>query len=162
MKAIYITFLLGISLSMTAQDSRGRGRQMDREKLKAARIAFLTNRLDLTPEDAKEFWPLFNEYEKKKNELSRNYNTEKRALITEDGVQSISENNAGKMLDLYVEQKQAELDLEKTYLSKFQKIMPSAKVWMVLRFDSEFRRSIMQRINRSRTSKPNENKSDNN
>ena len=161
MKTLYIALLLGFSLSISAQDGRGRGPQMDREKLKAARIAFLTNRLDLTPDSAKEFWPLFNEYEKKKSDLYKSYNKQKRSLITEKGIENMTEANASKMLDIYMEQKQAELNLEKTYLSRFGKIMPSTKVWMVLRFDSEFRRSLMQRINGDRNREGNRTKSDN-
>ncbi len=36
------------------------GEKYDREKLEAARVAFITTRLDLTPEQAQKFWPLFN------------------------------------------------------------------------------------------------------
>lgn len=163
MKTIYIALLLGFTLSLSAQEGRGRGNRMDREKLEAARIAFLTNRLDLTPDSAKDFWPLFNEYEKKKNELNKSYNDQKRSLVPEEGMEKITEANAAKMLDIYVEQKQAEINLEKAYLGRFQKILPSTKVWMVLRFDSEFRRSIMQRINRDRDrGNSNRSKSDNN
>ena len=32
----------------------------DREKLEAARVAFITTRLDLKPEQAEKFWPIFN------------------------------------------------------------------------------------------------------
>ena len=149
-KILYTALLLVFAMGLSAQDGRGRGPKMDREKLQAARIAFLTNRLDLTPDNAKEFWPIFNEYEKKKNELNRDYNKQKRALVAEEGLRNISDENAVKMLEIYMEQKQAELNLEKEYLDKFQSVLPPTKVWMVLRFDSEFRRNLMQRIGRSR------------
>ena len=32
----------------------------DREKLEAARVAFITTRLDLKPEQAQKFWPIYN------------------------------------------------------------------------------------------------------
>lgn len=32
----------------------------DREKLEAARVAFITTRLDLKPEQAQQFWPIYN------------------------------------------------------------------------------------------------------
>ncbi len=150
MKTLYIAFLLFITVGLSGQDANQRRPKMDREKLQTARIAFINNRLELTPESAKVFWPLFNEFEKKKNELNREYNKQKRVLISEEGIRDISEENASKMLNIYMAQKQAELDLEKTYLSKFQEILPSTKVWMVLRFDSEFRRDLMQRLGRNR------------
>jgi hypothetical protein len=37
-----------------------------KEKVAAARIAYITEKLDLTPETAQKFWPLFNELESKR------------------------------------------------------------------------------------------------
>ena len=36
-------------------------------------------------------------------------------------MRNLSDENANNMLDIYLEQKQAELELEKIYLKKFQK-----------------------------------------
>ena len=36
------------------------GDRYDREKLEAARVAFITTRLDLKPDQAERFWPIFN------------------------------------------------------------------------------------------------------
>ena len=38
------------------------GEGYDREKLEAARVAFITTRLDLKPEQAQKFWPIYNVY----------------------------------------------------------------------------------------------------
>lgn len=122
--------------------------QVDREKLEAARIAFITNRLDLDSETAKVFWPVFNEFEKEKAELRTKYNGQKRELISNNGFKNISDEDASSLLDLYLEQKQAELNLEKKYLGRFKEVLSPQKVWMVVRFDSDFRRSIMQRLGR--------------
>lgn len=144
MRIVY-TVVLALACSMVfAQGGNRRGPQMDREKIQAARIAFLTNRLELDTEKAQVFWPIFNEYEKEKGELAKSYNTKKKALYV-DGSREISEENAGQMLDIYMDQKQAQLNLEKKYLVKFKEVLSAKQVWMVIRFDSDFRRSIMQR-----------------
>ncbi len=150
MKVIYTSLLLLFCTTLTfAQEDNGnrRGRQMDREKLQAARIAFLTNRLDLSSETAKVFWPLFTEYDNEKNTLSKKYGTQKRELFDE-GTRKISDENADKMLAMYLEQKQAELDLEKKYLGRFKKVLTMQQVWRFIRFDSDFRRSLMERVSR--------------
>jgi len=120
---------------------------MDREKLQAARIAFLTNRLELSSETAKVFWPIFTEYDNEKSKLSKKYGAQKRLLFDKDS-RSLSDENADKMLDIYLEQKQAELDLEKKYLGRFKEVLSMKQVWRVIRFDSDFRRSLMQRVSR--------------
>lgn len=136
------------SLAFAQQNDRERDRRRSEqwEKLKSARIAFLTTRLQLEPETAQEFWPIFNEYENRKDKLGDQYNQRKRDLVSETGWRNISDENANKMLDIYVEQKQAELDLEKEYLQKFRKVLDTRQVWMVIRIDSDFRRSLMKRL----------------
>ncbi|MFT6871120.1 MAG: hypothetical protein ACJAVN_000117 [Roseivirga sp.] len=148
MKVIYTSLLVLLCTTLTfAQEGNRRGSQMNSEKLQAARIAFLTNRLELTPETAKLFWPIFTEYDNEKSTLSKKYGTQKRSLFDE-GTRNISDESADKMLAIYLEQKQAELDLEKIYLSRFKEVLSMRQVWRVIRFDSDFRRSLMERVSR--------------
>lgn len=147
MKVIYIGLIMLMGTSMTFAQGGNRGPQMDREKLQAARIAFLTNRLELDTETSKVFWPIFTEYDGEKSELSKKYGAQKRVLFTE-GTRNISDENADKMLAIYLDQKQAELDLEKKYLSRFKKVLTLRQVWRVIRFDSDFRRDIFERASK--------------
>lgn len=148
MKVIYTSLLIILCTSLSiAQDGNRRGRQIDREKLQAARIAFLTNRLELSSETAKVFWPIFTEYDKEKGELSKKYYNQKRELF-DDGTRNVSEDNADKMLNIYLSQKQAELDLEKKYLAEFKEVLTISQVWRLVRYDSEFRRSLIDRVSR--------------
>ncbi len=59
---VLVIFL--ISLEGWAQ--RGRSGPPDREKLEAARVAFITKKLDLSPDQAEKFWPLFNQHDQKR------------------------------------------------------------------------------------------------
>ncbi|SFT43125.1 hypothetical protein SAMN04489724_0725 [Algoriphagus locisalis] len=49
-------FFLAIGPTMAQRPEGG----YDREKLEAARVAFITTRLDLKPEQAQKFWPIYN------------------------------------------------------------------------------------------------------
>lgn len=149
MKLIYtILFTLACTLCLAQQerDKSDKDRQEERERLKAARVAFLSNRLQLDVNTAQKFWPIFNEYESKKEALSEKYNKQKHALVSENGWRNMSDANADKMLDIYLEHKQAELNLEKDYMSKFNQVLDKGQIWMVIRIDSDFRRSLMKRI----------------
>ncbi|GHE68343.1 hypothetical protein GCM10011340_25150 [Roseivirga thermotolerans] len=145
MRFAYILLLAIACNVVVAQDRNGRSSD-DWEKLKAARIAFLSNRLQLTSETAQKFWPIFNEYEKEKDALSKKYNEQKRNLVGANGWKNMTDENADKMLEVYLEQKQAELDLEKKYLTRFNEVLDKNQIWMVIRIDSDFRRSLMKRI----------------
>ncbi len=57
------------------------GQNPNMERLKAYKIAFFTKRLNLTPQEAEKFWPVYNEYQDMKNKIqlerqviNRNFN----------------------------------------------------------------------------------------
>lgn len=41
------------------------------EELKAMKISYLTEKLSLTPREAEQFWPIYNEFEDKKNRTKK-------------------------------------------------------------------------------------------
>lgn len=144
-KYLVITLLLASSGLCWAQGPGSMSKE-DREKIKTARIAFLTNRLQLTSEVAKDFWPIFNDHEAAREQLSKKYNQQKRALVGSEGFRNMSDENASKMLDIYMDQKEAELKLEREYMKKFEAVLTAKQVWAVIRFESEFRRDFIDKL----------------
>lgn len=142
----YLTILLLLIFSTASYAQRPGHQRPNREQIKAARIAFLTNRLQLDSEQAKEFWPIFNEYEAEKTELSKKYNQQKRDLVGADGFRNMSDENAAKMLDIYFDQKEAELKVERKYVSRFREVLNPRQTWAMVRFESDFRRTVIDRI----------------
>src|SRR5690606_25598231 len=57
---------LTCSFQLFAQDSRGRS-----EQIEAIKVAFITNKLDLTSKEAQRFWPIYNSYQKEWMELMK-------------------------------------------------------------------------------------------
>jgi len=55
---LLIAMLLGTSLIYSQK-------KQNREKIKSLKIAFFTEKLDLSSEEAKAFWPMYNEHEEK-------------------------------------------------------------------------------------------------
>jgi tRNA U34 5-carboxymethylaminomethyl modifying GTPase MnmE/TrmE len=143
--------VLGILFLLNVQAQNRPDRSAYREQIKAAKVAFITNKLDLNSETAQVFWPIFNEYEKEKSELARKYYDQKRGYAKDRGdYSSMSEADAKKMLEVYVIQKEAEAKIEKDYLPKFQKVLSAQQTWLLITSEAEFRRSLMQRLGRSR------------
>lgn len=62
--------IICICFSLTTFAQR-ESQQYDKEKLDAARVAFITNRLDLRPAEAEKFWPLFNEYQEDRSQMMK-------------------------------------------------------------------------------------------
>lgn len=150
MKQYLIIILLLISSLPAWSQQRREMSKEDREKIQTARIAFITNRLQLTSDVAKNFWPIFNEFETDKQELSKKYNQQKRNLVAPEDFRNMSDDNASKMLDMYFDQKEAELKLEREYMKKFQEVLTRRQVWSIIRFEGDFRREFMNKLRKRR------------
>lgn len=142
--------VLGIIFVLNVQAQNDANRKRNREQIKSAKVAFITNKLNLNSETAQVFWPIFNEYEQEKSGLARKYWEQKRQYSSTRDYSDMSESDASKMLEVYVVQKEAEAKIEKEYLPKFQKVLTAQQTWLLITSESEFRRSLMERVGQSR------------
>jgi len=97
----------------------------DPKKFKVMKIAYLTEKLELTPEEAQQFWPIYNEFESKKKLERKEFRDDKKDMEKEI---ELSDADIEKMLNEHLQLKQDELNLEKEYLAKFKTVLPMKKV----------------------------------
>lgn len=113
---------------------------MDRsERVRAQRVAYLTQRLQLTPTESQQFWPVFTEYENARRELSRQL----RPPASED---AMTDKEAEEFLDRQLKVEGEILELKRKYMTRFRKILPARKIVLLPRADREFKRELLQRI----------------
>jgi hypothetical protein len=106
-----------------------------REKINAARVAYITERLGLTPEEAEKFWPLYREYTQKRQAIRQQLNDAKK-----EG------QPAEKLLDLDHKLKQDELDLEKEYSVRLRQTITPQKLMNLRKAEEDFRKLLLQQI----------------
>jgi hypothetical protein len=131
------TFLLTIfALTTFAQDEDATPKDPKaREKINAARVAYITERLELTPEEAEKFWPLYREYTQKRQVLRQQFNDAKREGQPAD-----------KLLDLDYKIKQQELDLERDYSGRLRQTITPQKLMNLRKAEDDFRKLLLQQI----------------
>ena len=74
MKAVFTILFFGLmSIPAFAQDDElpQPQDQKVRDKIEAARIAYITDQLQLTPAEAEKFWPIYREFADKRREIRR-------------------------------------------------------------------------------------------
>ena len=54
------------------------------ERIQAFRIAFFTEKLELTPEESQAFWPLYNEYQEKERAIRESHRNDKSLELMSD------------------------------------------------------------------------------
>jgi hypothetical protein len=106
-----------------------------REKIRAAHAAYITERLQLTASEAEKFWPVYREYGQKRRDLRNPFRDARKAGADEK-----------TLLDLDLKIKQQELDLEKEYSQRFEKIISPEKVVKLQQAEADFRKLLLRQI----------------
>ena len=71
-KTYLILSFMCMAAIATAQDAEPELSEKQQENVKALEIAFITKELDLSPDEAQKFWPVYNQYSKEINEANKN------------------------------------------------------------------------------------------
>lgn len=119
------------------------------ERLEAMKIGFITERLNLTADEAKVFWPVYNKFteELKKLRLST------KGKITEEmaDMPNMNDTEAEKVLTDMVNFKINEAELIKKYAAEFKKVLPIKKVVLLFKAENDFKRELLKQLaNRKR------------
>ena len=114
------------------------------EKVEALKVGFITQRLDLTTEEAKVFWPVYNKYS---DELKKLRRTTKGKLSEEfDELSKMSDADADKMLNEMTNFKVSEAELIKKYAAEFKKVVPVKKVVLLFKAENDFKRELLNKL----------------
>ncbi len=121
---LILTILLGHLSMASAQESQTGDDVTKQERIKALYVAYVTQQLAFTPDEAQKFWPVHTQFE---NDLK--------------GVKK-------ELAEL--DKQQARLDIKKKYQDNFNKIIGPNRCERFFRMDGEFKRKLMDRVQRQR------------
>ncbi|MTI20706.1 hypothetical protein E1176_06710 [Fulvivirga sp. RKSG066] len=117
-----------------------------REKIESARIALITERLGLTPEQAEKFWPLYNEFRTKNEALKKEYEVAKRSLDP----QTATDKDKRQLLELGLKLKEQKLQIEKDYSGRMLRIISAQQIMSLRKAEDDFRRMLLDQIQKRR------------
>ncbi len=112
------------------------------EKINAARIALISEKLKLTPAQAEKFWPVYREFTEQRMALRKQYREAER---TQD-VTKPKPDRDQELLKLGMMLKQQNLDLEKNCSERLLKVISAQQLLTLPKAEEEFRRMLLQRI----------------
>lgn len=154
MKSIKLLIVLILCSTISAFSQRaGRmgGGGANREDIESMKIAYLTKKLDLTPDEAKKFWPVFNQFsDELKNVRS---NRRKTGRDAKEDFDNLSDKELEKIVDGDIAMRQQELDVIKKYNSQFKQVLPMKKVAALYRAEDDFKRELLEKIKERRAAR---------
>ncbi|PSL49820.1 hypothetical protein CLV51_1011157 [Chitinophaga niastensis] len=148
MKRYSIIWIALFTLLTTASvSSAQQGSDDATEKIKAIQIQYLAKKLDLSPEEAQKFWPVYNNYTQEVEQLiaERHQKKELEKLPTAN-----PDDVAKKNMDKELGYEKRMLDIRSRYTTEFQRVLPGRKAGMVFKSEREFRTIMINHLNTQR------------
>jgi Spy/CpxP family protein refolding chaperone len=135
-----IAVILALACSFSYAQPNGRKGKQD--QIEKAKIAFINERLTLTDAQSAKFWPVYNEFSKKRREEMMSM----RKLNKENKDSSTSEDQIRQNLSLMLDKRQAIVNLEKEYLPRFLAIINPRQVDALQKAERDFLKMLRKRM----------------
>ena len=145
----YLTlFMLGLLANSIFCQTEGEEKM---EKFQAQKIAFITNKLKLTAKEAQIFWPVYNDYDIRKQLINQN-RLKVIVRIQKEGVE-ISEKESTDLADQYILLQKQEAQLAEEFNTKFKTVLPALKVLKLYQAELQFKRELLKQLKQGKTEK---------
>ena len=131
-KKIFIALLFCVICSaLSFAQGGGRG-----EKLETMKIGFITQELQLSPQEAQGFWPVYNANQAKVKEI--------RSQMRDENLNdSSTDAEMEKAVAAFFDGEQRLLNLQKEYYAQLKKVLPLRKIIRLRRAEREFKRKLI-------------------
>ena len=121
---LILTLLFGSFSMAFAQENQPGDEQTKQERIKALYVAYVTQQLQLTPDEAQKFWPVHTQFETDLKAVKQN----QPELVKEE----------------------ARLNIKKRYQENFTRILGNNRCERFFRLNDEFKRKLRDRLQNQR------------
>jgi hypothetical protein len=136
-KLLFLTILIFSGSFLFAQ--RG-------ENLESLHTAFISQKLNLTDDEAKKFWPVYDQYHSDLNALKKEHNQNREMIAKAGGIDNMKDADAQKYIENETDIQNRELQLHKEYIVKFEQVLPAKKVAKFFIAEEEFKIYLLKQL----------------
>ena len=145
MKALYAAVAAAAVLmgpAAIAQEQAADNMAIVMEKVRADKKLLVAANMGLTEQEAAAFWPVYEAYQKDLGALNERTRKAIESYATAYNAGAVPDETAKKLLDEALAIEAAEVDLRKSYVPMFSKVLPSAKVARYYQIEQKIRAAI--------------------
>ena len=143
-------FIIPILFFLMTSISFSQGFRDKKDKVKALKVAYITEQLDLTTEEAQKFWPIYNTFDDKQAELRHE---KMRAILDrfEPGsVEKLSEKDASTLLTQMETIEENLFTLRKKFIKDLQGVISAKKIIKLKKAEEDFNRHLLKQMREKR------------
>lgn len=142
-KRLIVTTVFALLVTSISFGQRRADKGEMSEKLKAKKIAYIIESLDMTAEESEQFWPIYNEY---KDEM--------KALHSDARVNTdMSEEEAKAYLSARLDRDRTEIKLKEEYNERFLSVISAKKLVKLSYAERKFKHEMLNDIKRRYSSR---------
>ncbi|HMG81759.1 MAG TPA: hypothetical protein VK559_01870 [Ferruginibacter sp.] len=130
MKNIFISFIFLFAVGFANAQTDPSGESQKMQNIEALKIAFISKQLQLTPEEAEQFWPVYNQYS--------------------DQIHTVVKSDPD-----ILDRDQKILDIRKSYSTQFIKIIGPERTNHLFEAEGKFRQLLIEAIQRRQQNRQN-------
>ena len=139
---LFILTLL-LALQITAQNGN------KREKIKALKVSYISEKLNLSETEAQAFWPIYNTYENNLYEL-RSQGVRQLKKEVRENYQTLTESRANELLNKLSTFEDRVYKERVTLRNKLKKVLPAKKILRLKTAEEGFNRKILSQYRKQK------------
>lgn len=141
----FAVVLLALAVSISAMAQKPQGKGQDHERFEAEKVAYITQQLSLTVEEAQAFWPVYNQAQKEQREDMAKVREARKALR-----QALNEGKSDEeisaLLDAFLKARAEKKDYMAAYRSDFVKAIGESKTAKLYLSEDSFRNKALREM----------------
>ena len=144
-KLLYIVIFLA-SITTFAQSGD------KRERIKALKVAFITEQLNLTEKESQKFWPVYNSYEQKTNKVKYHDIRDLRKEFR-NSYETITNAEASALVERFNNAESRLYELRMELSKKLLDILPAKKIIQLKVAEEDFKKKMLDEYKKRRKEK---------
>jgi hypothetical protein len=139
-KIVLFGMLIALSFQWLNAQNRDHPMMKEREaRMESMKIAYITEQLDLSPEEAQRFWPVYNAHHEAVKSIRMN-----EARLEKDN--KLSEDQAMALIDQGIADERKMLELKEAYVQDLLEVLPATKVVQLFKAERKFKREVLDQL----------------
>jgi Spy/CpxP family protein refolding chaperone len=135
-----LSIFLFISVCVSAQPRL----KQKMEQIKSLKVAYITDELQLTSEEASKFWPLYNAYDDKQRELRQEKLRSYMDRLDGDEIDKMNDKDAMNFLNQMESTEDELYQLRKKFVLNLKGVLPAKKIIKLKKAEEGFNRRLLR------------------
>ena len=139
-------FIVPILFLLVTTFAFAQGHKEKQEKIKALKVAYITEQLELTTDEAQKFWPIYNDYQEKQFDLRHEKMRTILGKLDVGNIEKLSEKEASALLSQMQGVEETLFTIQKKYIKDLQSILSDKKIMKLKKAEGDFNRHLLKQM----------------